>query len=177
MYNPLLAKIANRNLKTTPPTDYAHQRYNSVLLHSRTVQRHKWSCTVHGSISILSFFLSPFFFSLVCPCISLSLSVSSFHKSSATRPSENCSELQVQGSSITRTWTRFFFRSLSPSLTTEPGLRRSPFVQFPAAVPACLASRARTSFVSLIGAPEVLGYGFHRHLDGQFRTGEWDFSG
>jgi len=111
-------------------------------------------CPVHGSISILSFFLSPFFFFL--SFVPASLSVSSFHKSSATRPSENCSEVDP-----------------ATALPHERRLKRSelPIVQFPAAGHARLASLAGTSFVSLVEAPEVLGYRCHRHLDGQFRTG------
>jgi len=193
--------------------DYAYQCYNRVLLHSWTVQRYKRRCIVRRSIIILSFFL------LFVP---VSLSVSSFHKSSDDEAERKLFEggscrgpllerrlkrlelpivglkieledlearwnflaisqthsliFQVQGSSITRTWTQFFFRSLSSSLTTEPALHRSPFVQFPAVVPARLASWVGTSIVSLVWAPEILGYGCHRHLDGQFRTGERDFS-
>jgi len=37
MYIQLLAKVANKNIKTIHPMDYAHQRYNRVLLHSWTV--------------------------------------------------------------------------------------------------------------------------------------------
>ncbi len=65
MYIQLLAKVANRNLKMTPPTDYVPQRYNSVLLHLWALH-----CSqIYHYFIILS--LTFLLLSLVCPRVSL----------------------------------------------------------------------------------------------------------